>query len=48
MKLTNKVAVITGAGRGIGRSVALALAAEGADLVLTARSLEQLEAVAFH
>ena len=46
MKLNNKVAVITGAGRGIGRSLALALAAEGADVVLTARTLEQLEDVA--
>ncbi|MFO7576606.1 MAG: 3-oxoacyl-ACP reductase family protein [Pelovirga sp.] len=34
MKLTEKVAVITGAGRGIGRSIALALAAHGADCVL--------------
>lgn len=46
MKLNNKVALITGAGRGIGRSIALALAEEGSDVILTARSLEQLEAVA--
>jgi NAD(P)-dependent dehydrogenase (short-subunit alcohol dehydrogenase family) len=46
MKLNHKVAVITGAGRGIGRSVALALAEEGAQVVLTARTLPQLEAVA--
>ena len=46
MRLKNKVAVITGAGRGIGRRVALALAEEGADVVLTARTLEQLERVA--
>jgi NAD(P)-dependent dehydrogenase (short-subunit alcohol dehydrogenase family) len=46
MKLNNKVALITGAGRGIGRSIALALAEVGSDVILTARSLEQLEAVA--
>ena len=45
MKLKNKVAVITGAGRGIGKSVALAFAREGADLVLGARTAEQLEEV---
>jgi NAD(P)-dependent dehydrogenase (short-subunit alcohol dehydrogenase family) len=46
MRLRNKIAVITGAGRGIGRSVALAFAEEGADIVLTARTREQLEGVA--
>jgi NAD(P)-dependent dehydrogenase (short-subunit alcohol dehydrogenase family) len=45
MKLKNKIAVITGAGRGIGRSVALAFAREGADLVLGARTADQLEKV---
>lgn len=45
MKLKNKVAVITGAGRGIGKSIALAFAKEGADLVLGARSKDQLEKV---
>ena len=34
MKLENQVAIITGGGRGIGRSTALAFAQEGADLVL--------------
>lgn len=34
MKLTDKVAVVTGAGRGIGRSIALELAAHGADCVI--------------
>jgi len=35
MKLDGKVALITGAGSGIGRETALLLAAEGADLVVT-------------
>jgi len=46
MKLKNKIALITGAGRGIGRSIALAFAEEGADVVLAARTRPQLEAVA--
>lgn len=46
MKLKDKISVITGAGRGIGRSIALAFAEEGADVVLAARSREQLEEVA--
>ncbi len=44
--LTGRVAVITGAGRGIGAGSALALAASGADIAITARTPEQLEAVA--
>ena len=42
MILDNKTIVITGAGRGIGRSVAVACAAEGANLGLTARSIDEL------
>lgn len=43
MLLKDKVAVITGGGRGIGREIALAYAQAGADVVLAARSLEALE-----
>ena len=45
MKLENQVAIITGGGRGIGRSTALAFAQEGADLVLAARTLSEIEDV---
>jgi 7-alpha-hydroxysteroid dehydrogenase len=44
--VTDKVAVITGAGRGIGAASALALAEAGADVVITARTEEQLQLVA--
>ena len=45
MKLTNKVVVISGAGRGVGRSIALALAPEKTRLVLMARTITELEEV---
>ena len=47
MRLEGKTAFITGASRNIGRAIALAFAAEGADLVLNTRvNREELEAVA--
>ena len=46
MKLDNKIAVITGAGRGIGESIAHVFADEGADLILAARTRRQLDRVA--
>ena len=44
--LAGKTALVTGASRGIGRSIALAYAAAGADVALLARSAERLEEVA--
>ncbi len=45
-KLQGKIAWVTGAGTGIGEAVALALADEGAEIVLTGRRREPLEEVA--
>jgi 7-alpha-hydroxysteroid dehydrogenase len=44
--VTDKVAIVTGAGRGIGRGIALALAEAGADVVCAARSVDQIDATA--
>jgi 3-oxoacyl-[acyl-carrier protein] reductase len=46
MDLAGQVALVTGGGRGIGRSIALALSKAGARLFLTARSGRELESVA--
>jgi 7-alpha-hydroxysteroid dehydrogenase len=45
-KLDGHVAVVTGAGRGIGEGIAIALAEAGCDVVLTARREHEIEAVA--
>jgi NADP-dependent 3-hydroxy acid dehydrogenase YdfG len=45
-QLHKKVAVVTGASSGVGRSIALALANEGADVVLLGRNMSRLRAVA--
>ena len=45
-KITGKVALITGAGKGIGRSIALALANEGVKVALLSRTMNDLTKVA--
>ena len=44
--LSGKISLVTGAGRGIGRAIALALARAGSDAALVARSKDELDAVA--
>ena len=46
MKLENRLAFITGGGRGIGRAIALAFVGEGASVSLVARTRAQIESVA--
>jgi 7-alpha-hydroxysteroid dehydrogenase len=45
-RLTDNVAVVTGAGRGIGAATAVALAEAGADVLISARTESELQAVA--
>lgn len=46
MRLAGKTAIVTGAGRGVGKAIALALAREGADLALASRTRSEVEATA--
>ncbi|MHB1376707.1 MAG: SDR family NAD(P)-dependent oxidoreductase, partial [Candidatus Humimicrobiaceae bacterium] len=46
MDLTKKTVIITGSGRGIGKDIALALAKEGCNVVITSRTKDQLDLVA--
>ena len=44
--LSGNTALVTGGGRGIGRTIAITLAEAGADVVVVARTLSQVESVA--
>ena len=44
--LSGKVAIVTGAGRGLGRTIALGLAQHGADIVAVSRTLTEVEKLA--
>ncbi len=46
MKLEGKIAIVTGAGRGLGRTIALCLAGEGADVAMCSRTKAEIDEVA--
>jgi len=46
MRLDGRIAIVTGAAKGMGREICLTLAREGADLALAARDVPPLEAFA--
>ncbi len=48
MSLTGKKALVTGASRGIGKAVAMKLASQGAEVIVTATSLERAQQTADH
>src|ERR671923_1658102 len=45
LSLAGKIVIVTGSGRGLGRAMALAMAEAGADLVITARTVGEIESV---
>jgi len=46
MLLKDKVCIVTGASKGLGRTIALAFAAEGADIVINGRNEKDLDSLA--